>query len=74
MDVFLQSDGLPVAKIQVINHQQAQIFISHLHRQKIGQKRITISYDQNNTPDTQHLKAMIIQILQVRILNYVLEY
>ncbi|KAL1498176.1 hypothetical protein ABEB36_009016 [Hypothenemus hampei] len=65
INVFIQSDGLPTAHLKVSNQQEAQFVISQLHRQKIGHKRMLISYDQNeSTPDPEQLKLMVISVLQ----------
>jgi meiosis arrest female protein 1 len=48
----------------VNNQQAAQFIISQLHRQKLGHKRIVISYAQSNSPDPEQLRAMVISILQ----------
>jgi meiosis arrest female protein 1 len=63
----VQTDGTPVANIKVNNQQAAQFIISQLHRQKLGHKRIVISYAQSNSPDPEQLRAMVISILQVRL-------
>lgn len=65
MNVTVQMDGTPVANLKVNNQQAAQYVISQLHRQKLGHKRIVISYAQNDSPDLEQLKAMVINILQV---------
>lgn len=66
LDISIQSDGSPLATIQVSTQQEAQFTISQLHRQKLGHKRIIISYAQNNSPDPEHLRAIVIEILQVK--------
>ncbi|XP_063916773.1 meiosis regulator and mRNA stability factor 1 isoform X1 [Zophobas morio] len=64
LTVLVQTDGTPIANIKVNSQQAAQFIISQLHRQKLGHKRIVISYAQNNSPDPEQLKAMVISILQ----------
>jgi len=54
-----------VANLRVSSQQEAQFIISQLHRQKLGHKRIVISYEQNNSPDPEQLKAMVVSVLQV---------
>lgn len=54
-----------MANLRVGSQQEAQFIISQLHRQKLGHKRIVISYDQNNSPDPEQLKAMVVSVLQV---------
>lgn len=70
MNVTVQIDGTPIANLKVNNQQAAQYVISQLHRQKLGHKRIVISYAQNNSPDLEQLKAMVINILQVGFCYY----
>lgn len=65
LKIVTQADGLTCANIRVSSQQEAQFAISQLHRQKLGQKRIVISYAQNNVSDPEHLKALIVNILQV---------
>lgn len=67
LEVSVQSDGSPIAIVQVGSQQEAQFTISQLHRQKLGPKRIIISYSQNNSPDPEQLRAMVIEILQVSL-------
>nr|XP_008196767.1 PREDICTED: meiosis arrest female protein 1 isoform X2 [Tribolium castaneum] len=64
LKVVMQTDGVPVASIRVNNQQAAQFIISQLHRQKLGHKRIMVSYGQSNSPDPEELRAMVISILQ----------
>lgn len=54
-----------MANLRVGSQQEAQFVISQLHRQKLGHKRIVISYEQNNSPDPEQLKAMVVSVLQV---------
>lgn len=54
-----------MANLRVSSQQEAQFIISQLHRQKLGHKRIVISYEQNNSPDPEQLKAMVVSVLQV---------
>lgn len=65
LNVIVQADGTPIANIRVNSQQEAQFAISQLHRQKLGHKRIIISYSQNNSPDPEQLRAMVIRLLQV---------
>lgn len=67
LNIFANSDGSPIANIKVNSHQAAQFAISQLHKRKLGNKRIEISYAQENSPDMGQLKAMIIALLQVRM-------
>ncbi|KAJ8976619.1 hypothetical protein NQ317_017449 [Molorchus minor] len=64
LSITVQSDGTPIANIRVNSQQEAQFTISQLHRQKLGHKRIVISYSQSNSPDPEQLRAMVIAILQ----------
>ncbi|XP_045477730.1 meiosis regulator and mRNA stability factor 1 isoform X2 [Harmonia axyridis] len=64
LKIATQADGSTCANIRVSSQQEAQFAISQLHRQKLGQKRIVISYAQNNVSDPEHLKALIVNILQ----------
>ncbi|XP_030758760.1 meiosis regulator and mRNA stability factor 1 isoform X2 [Sitophilus oryzae] len=64
LNVVVQADGTPVANLRVLNAHDAQYVISQLHRQKLGHKRIVISYTQNNSPDPDQLKIMVVNILQ----------
>ncbi|XP_066139891.1 meiosis regulator and mRNA stability factor 1 isoform X1 [Euwallacea fornicatus] len=64
LNVVLQPDGTPVANLKVGSQQEAQLIISHLHRQKLGHKRISIAYEENNSPTPEQLKVMVISILQ----------
>ncbi|XP_044758548.1 meiosis regulator and mRNA stability factor 1 isoform X2 [Coccinella septempunctata] len=64
LKISTQADGSTSANIRVSSQQEAQFAISQLHRQKLGQKRIVISYAQNNVSDPEHLKALIVNILQ----------
>lgn len=61
----MQPDGFPIATVKVSTQQEAQYIISQLHRQKLGYKRMVISYTQNDTPDPNQLRAMVIALLQV---------
>lgn len=65
LNITVQTDGIPIANIRVNNQQAAQFIISQLHRQKLGHKRIVISYAQSNSPDPEQLRAMVVSILQV---------
>ncbi|KAK9739278.1 MARF1 LOTUS domain [Popillia japonica] len=65
LNVNVQSDGNPIAVVKVANHQEAQLAISHLHRYKLGYKRLTIAYAQSdNSLDPVHLKEMVVALLQ----------
>ncbi|KAI4457150.1 limkain b lkap [Holotrichia oblita] len=65
LNVNMQSDGNPIAVVKVANHQEAQLAISHLHRYKLGYKRLTIAYAQSdNSLDPVHLKEMVVALLQ----------
>ncbi|XP_018577487.1 meiosis regulator and mRNA stability factor 1 [Anoplophora glabripennis] len=64
LNVITQADGTPIANIRVNSQQEAQFAISQLHRQKLGHKRIVISYSQNNSPDPEQLRAIVIALLQ----------
>ncbi|XP_044272582.1 meiosis regulator and mRNA stability factor 1 [Tribolium madens] len=64
LKVMVQSDGIPVANIRVNNQQAAQFIISQLHRQKLGHKRIAVSYAQSNSPNLEELRAMVISVIQ----------
>lgn len=64
--MIVQADGTPVANLRVSSQQEAQFVISQLHRQKLGHKRIVIAYEQNNSPDPEQLKVMVISVLQVK--------
>ncbi|XP_060522951.1 meiosis regulator and mRNA stability factor 1 isoform X2 [Cylas formicarius] len=65
LSVSQQADGAPVAHLRVGSQQEARFVISKLHRQKLGHKRITVSYvEQSNQPDPDQLKAMTVSILQ----------
>ncbi|XP_074027472.1 meiosis regulator and mRNA stability factor 1-like protein isoform X2 [Leptinotarsa decemlineata] len=64
LNVTIQADGTPIANIRVNSQKEAQFTISQLHRQKLGHKRIVISYAQSNSPDPEQLKAMVIGVLQ----------
>lgn len=67
LTISAQADGSPIANIRVNSQQEAQFTISQLHRQKLGHKRIIISYAQNNSPDPEELRAMVFGLLQVFI-------
>lgn len=73
LELSVQSDGSAIAIVQIRSQQEAQFAISQLHRQKLGPKRIIISYAQNNSPDPEQLRAMVIEILQVIFLLYYCE-
>ncbi|KAL3273484.1 hypothetical protein HHI36_014925 [Cryptolaemus montrouzieri] len=64
LKITTQTDGSTCANIRVSSQQEAQFAISQLHRQKLGQKRIVISYAQSNVSDPEHLKAIVVNILQ----------
>ncbi|KAG5876129.1 hypothetical protein JTB14_007536 [Gonioctena quinquepunctata] len=64
LNVTMQADGTPVANIRVNSQKEAQFTISQLHRQKLGHKRIVISYAQTTSADPEQLKAMVIGVLQ----------
>lgn len=67
LNVIVPTDGIPIANIKLSSQQEAQFAISQLHRHKLGQRRIVISYSQNNSPDPEQLRAMVIRLLQVRM-------
>ncbi|KAK9887694.1 hypothetical protein WA026_000015 [Henosepilachna vigintioctopunctata] len=64
LKITTQVDGSTCANIRVSSQQEAQFAISQLHRQKLGQKRIVISYAQSEVCDPEHLKAIVVNILQ----------
>ncbi|XP_019758563.2 meiosis regulator and mRNA stability factor 1 isoform X2 [Dendroctonus ponderosae] len=64
LNIVMQSDGTPVAHLRVRSQQEAQFIISQLHRQKLGHKRIIIAYEQDDSPDPEQLKVMVISVLQ----------
>ncbi|XP_076269320.1 meiosis regulator and mRNA stability factor 1-like protein isoform X12 [Rhynchophorus ferrugineus] len=64
LNIVIQADGTPIANLRVSSQHDAQYVISQLHRQKLGRKRIIISYTQTNSPDPDQLKMMVISILQ----------
>ncbi|CAG9812530.1 unnamed protein product [Phaedon cochleariae] len=64
LTISVQADGGPIANIRVNSQHEAQFTISQLHRQKLGHKRIVISYAQTNSPDPEQLRAIIIGLLQ----------
>lgn len=66
LNVSVDSDGCPVANLKVSSQQEAQYIVSQLHRQKIGHKRVVVSY-QNITVDPNQLRAMVIALLQVSL-------
>ena len=51
--------------VRVGTQQEAQYLISQLHHYKLGHKRISISYMQNNVLDLDSLKEMVTALLQV---------
>lgn len=65
LNVSVHPDGCPYATVKVSSQQEAQYVISQLHRQKLGYKRMVISYMQNDSADPNQLRAMIIALLQV---------
>lgn len=65
LNVSVHPDGCPYATVKVSSQQEAQFIISQLHRQKLGYKRMVISYMQNDAADPNQLRAMIIALLQV---------
>ncbi|XP_056643206.1 meiosis regulator and mRNA stability factor 1 [Diorhabda sublineata] len=64
LNITVQNDGTPIANIRVNGQREAQFTISQLHRQKLGHKRIIISYAQSSSPYPEELKAMVIELLQ----------
>ncbi|XP_072396076.1 meiosis regulator and mRNA stability factor 1 [Diabrotica undecimpunctata] len=64
LNITVQNDGMPVANIRVNGQREAQFTISQLHRQKLGHKRIIISYAQSSSPYPEELRAMVIELLQ----------
>lgn len=64
LNITVQNDGTPIANIRVNGQREAQFTISQLHRQKLGHKRIIISYAQSTSPYPEELKAMVIELLQ----------
>ncbi|KAF5282505.1 hypothetical protein FQR65_LT14275 [Abscondita terminalis] len=58
-----QSGGPPIGIIKVGTQQEAQLVISHLHHQRLGGKRITVSYTQTKS-DGDQLRFIIIALLQ----------
>lgn len=69
LSIIFLADGYPAAVVKVSSQQEAQYIISQLHRQKLGSKRIVISYTQNNIPmrNLNQLRAMIVALLQVGV-------
>ncbi|KAK5640693.1 hypothetical protein RI129_009240 [Pyrocoelia pectoralis] len=59
----VQNDGTVVAIITIGTQQEAQLVISHLHHQRIGSKRITISYMQPKS-DSEQLRHIVVALLQ----------
>lgn len=59
----VQTDGALAAIITIGTQQEAQLVISHLHHQRIGSKRITISYMQPKS-DSEQLRHMVTALLQ----------
>ncbi|KAK4874882.1 hypothetical protein RN001_014242 [Aquatica leii] len=59
----VQSDGSPIAIVKVATQQEAQLVISHLHHQRLGGKRITVSYIQPKS-DSDQLRFITIALLQ----------
>lgn len=66
LSISLHADNYPYATVKVSSQQEAQYVISQLQRQKLGYKRMVISYMQNDSPDPNQLRAMVISLLQVR--------
>lgn len=66
LNMLVHPDGHPYAIAKVGSQQEAQYLISQLQKQKLGNKRMVISYIENNSPDPDQLKAMIISLLQVK--------
>ncbi|KAF5297348.1 hypothetical protein FQA39_LY12187 [Lamprigera yunnana] len=61
--INFQSDGLPIGIVKVATQQEAQLVISQLHHQRLGNKRITVSYTQSKS-DSDQLRFMIIALLR----------
>ncbi|KAJ8946869.1 hypothetical protein NQ318_006779 [Aromia moschata] len=64
LNIIVPAEGPLIANIRVSSQQEAQFTISQLHRQKLGQKRIVISYVRNTSPDPDHLRSMVVELLQ----------
>lgn len=65
LNIYGNMDGNKFATVKVSSQQDAQYVISQLHRQKLGYKKMVISYAHNDVPDHSQLGAMIISLLQV---------
>lgn len=65
LNISVHPDGYLCATVKVNSQQEAQYVISQLHRQKLGYRRMVISYMQNESPDPNQLRAMVIALLQV---------
>lgn len=62
-------ESLSVAKIKLQTESQARQVITHLHRKKIGHKRITVSYTrESSTLDSSTLRCQVAGLLKVCIL------
>lgn len=59
-------ESLSVAKIKLQTEHQARQVITHLHRKKIGHKRITVSYTrESSTLDSSTLRCQVAGLLKV---------
>lgn len=46
--VYVSNDGTATATVRLNNKEEAHYAVAQLHRRKIGNKRIFISFDQGN--------------------------
>jgi len=64
ISVYIQSDGNVAAIVKVGSKGEAQLAISQLHKRKVGQKRISISYNNANNGGSYTLSKEVIALLK----------
>ncbi|ODM96586.1 Meiosis arrest female protein 1 [Orchesella cincta] len=62
--VYVANDGTTSAIVRLVNKEEAHYAVAQLHRKKIGNKRIFISFDNGNAVDHETLKKEVASLLQ----------
>ncbi|CAL8099473.1 unnamed protein product [Orchesella dallaii] len=62
--VYVANDGSTSAIVRLTNKEEAHYAVAQLHRKKIGNKRIFISFDHGNSIDHDTLKKEVASLLQ----------
>lgn len=69
--ISIYFESISIAKIKLPSDHQARQVIAHLHRKKIGHKRITVSYTrESSTLDSSTLRCQVAGLLKVRPYSY----